>query len=283
MSDRQQVLIIGSGYSVGEIDNEEKNILKKIKNKISLNKTEAFSEVSGMECNELFFLDAHSNESLFFTRKIISNKKYLKRLVLNPFWKDKIEKNFWRYLRLSLIFYFKSVLRDFKRIDVKNIRKWLILTSLRSPILCNVGQTLIFCENTQWNMRNNQWAEDFSKLLYHYRGSFSSLLNYISIQYKNSDVYLAGVDFNKGEYFFNDQYQTITKYKFLREDWTSEIVKNNDKHFSFIEYNGSTMEDELTFMLKKTKEKNISIYSLNEKSLLVSLGYVSYKSIGDIK
>jgi hypothetical protein len=128
-----------------------------------------------------------------------------------------------------------------------------------------------------WDKRGNFWAKTMNQKLFHYRGSFTSVLNYISIKYPNHDVFLAGVDFNSFGYFFSEK--ALSELPFSTNDWTTGISKNNNKHFSIIDYNGTKMDDELPFIINELSKTGNKMYSLSKKSYLVENGFVEYIKI----
>src|SRR3974377_1643754 len=99
-------------------------------------------------------------------------------------------------------------------------------------------------------MKGGEWAKSLKDKVFHFRGSLTTVLNYVSIIRPNQKVFLVGTDFNNSLYFFEEE---IHKLDFKWGDFTSEMVKEQDKHFSVINYKGTTMLDKFDFIVNSLK------------------------------
>src|SRR5690606_952628 len=97
--------------------------------------------------------------------------------------------------------------------------------------------------------------------LFHYRGSFTSVLNYVSLNYAGYSILLVGVDFDSPEYFFQKEMEALT---FETSDRTTDIIKKEQKHFSIIDENGTKMDDLMPYVLECLETTKNPMFSLNE-------------------
>ncbi len=277
------LLIIGSGESLNLLSKNDIEKLNKIKVRVALNKTAYYLNKYGLTYTDVFFTDSFSYTSKYHLRKLIKrNRKNNVNFIISNFWKNKIKYNKIEFYFDFIIFYLKFIKLFIFHNHFKNNR--IIYTFkniwIERPILVKNTNRFIFVSHQQWNKTGNKWAKNIYEDLYHYRGSFSTLLNYVTIKYQDIIVFLIGVDFNSGNYFFQNRINKI-KNKFVSEDWTSELTRKEDKHFSIIDFEGTKIDDELPFMIDRLKENHVEMFSLNDQSYLVLNDYVKYKSIND--
>lgn len=290
------VLVLGSGRSILKLTQTERDLLNTCKVKIGINKYAAFYELSEIIPTHIYFVDDYDASSvrmlnyifkLFRKNKIkkrtfIISKNY-KGLIFNNYFMFIISKQF-NYFKLNVILLLvKLARRILKRFSVNHFnnfnfflnRKIKVNPISRYNLLPN--QAKVQYINVQDSVsKGNKWAKSITEPLYHFKGSFSTVLNYISILYPNRTILLIGVDFNSSDYFFEKE---LDKLNFNTKDWTYEIRKSQNKHFSIIETHGVKIDDELPFMLDKLVDSNNQIYSLSESSYLVYNNYVKYISL----
>lgn len=287
------VVVLGSGSSINELTDTQRTILDSCKVKIAINKYGAFYEKAKVVPSHIFFQDDYDVTSRCFLKYIINFFRSLKlegvtfvvsinykgfffsnriSYTINKF--KMVLSNFCGRLFTSLL---RKILKPFSKSVFNHLKKNLEINfpyyELSRLAFLPPKSNLVYVKKQPWDKRGNIWQVDLSKPLYHYRGSFSSVLNYISIEYPNRPILLAGVDFNESGYFFSEE---LSKISFDVTDWTTDISEKNNKHFSIIDYKGTKMDDELPFMIENLLKTNNVMYSLSRKSYLVEKKIVDY-------
>lgn len=288
------VVVLGSSKSIKELSTEELNFIALSTARIALNKFGAFYEIAKIQPSHIFFYDDYSRSSLLFLKYIILKIKKLKfkeiTFVISQRYQGYLYTNVFFLIINKLIssikyFFYQTVLK-IGRLTIKPINVLLFNKCKRQFDKLNLNDEIIrynlisksssvqYIEIQNWKSRGNTWAKSINEKLYHYRGSFTSVLNYISIIYPHHDIILAGVDFNSFGYFFSDE--MLNKLPFDTEDWTTAISKENNKHFSIIDYQGTKIDDELPFVISELESTGNKMYSLSKNSYLVVNGFVDY-------
>lgn len=287
------VLVLGSGKSVLNLSPTERELLNTCKVKIGINKYAAFYEISQIMPSHIYFVDDYDASAITMLNYIFklyrTNKIKNRIFIVSSNYKGFIYNNYFKFIFFKQLNHLKinfvlllvklgrlvlkkisvSYFNDFKFFLNKTLKINSVFKYNMSP-----KQSKTQYVNTQnWITKGNKWAKSLSEPLYHFRGSFSTVLNYISICYPNKTILLIGVDFNSSDYFFEKQ---LSMLNFDTKDWTSKIKKYHNKHFSIIETNGVKIDDELPFMLDELKKSNNKMYSLNKFSYLVEKGYVEH-------
>lgn len=264
------VLVLGSGKSILNLTKSERELLNTCEVKIGINKYAAFYELAGIEPSHVYFHDDHYESSVLFFQYLIKKikKNRLKNitLIVSESTAKKLIKNKIQYYINTIIFYHKKIFKN------KYPKKKVLL------IPKNYNIQTIRIEN--YIKKCTPWAKKKEDPLYHFKGSFSTVLNYISIFYPNKTVLLVGVDFNTSDYFFESE---LEKLSFETKDWTYELRKNHNKHYSVIETDGVKMDEELPFMIDELAKTNNKMLSLNIKSYLVENGFVKSVDLKDFK
>lgn len=293
------VLVLGSGTSILNLTQTERELLNTIKVKIGINKYAAFYELSAIIPTHIYFVDDYDSSSirmLNYIFKLFRKNKIKKRtFIISENYKGFIYNNYFmfifskqfNYLKLNIILLFVKLARhSIKRFSINYFNNFNFFLNKKikvNPIdrynLLPNQSKIQYIKIQDSISKGNKWAESISEPLYHFKGSFSTVLNYISILYPNKTILLAGVDFNSSDYFFEKE---LDELNFETKDWTYEIRKTHNKHFSIIETHGIKIDDELPFMLHKLVKSNNEIYSLNESSYLVKNNYVEYISLKNL-
>lgn len=290
------VLVLGSGKSILNLTQEEKKFLNSCDVKIGINKYAAFHKIPGISPTHVYFHDDYSYESIIFLKHIfktlIKDKLTETTFIVSPNYKGHFSTNliqfFLKKAQIVIANFTEKILMKLCRLLIKPISKdffnYLKITISKKMISADIQRLSIlpkkskveYVEIQDWKSRNNKWANDLKQKLYHYRGSFTSVLNYIAIEYPNRNILLAGVDFNSPEYFFEEN---LRKLNFDTSDWTTQIVKENKKHFSIINFEGTKMDDEFPFIINELEKTNNKMYSLSSQSYLVEQNFVDYISL----
>lgn len=279
--DIDKVIVLGSGKSINNLSKEEIAHINRCKMVIAFNKYMAFHDLVGIIPTHVYFLDVHDN-----SLKILS-------YILKKCRKDNLK---------NLIFIVNS---ELKKLNCSNQLVWLIKKiKIKLSILPKIfsgnekrrhlkmlfgDDFLLESFNTYRFFFTNhidymkhghggEWSKSISPLIYHYRGSLTSILNICSILSPNTPIYLIGNDFNSSEYFFE---QHLENFEFSMNDFTTPIIKEKDLHFSVIDYKGTTIFDVLPFIINKLKETGNDLFCINPDSLLVTKGGVEYLKLID--
>jgi hypothetical protein len=270
------VIVLGSGQSISKLTSEEIDYINRCKTVIALNKFMAFYKVSGIIPTHIFFLDKHDN-SLIILEHILNvcNNDKLKNLTF-VLHRDIEYLTYTSYRGLFKV-WIKHNLKIIKHIlknkEADSILKGIAgkFTKFRIP----PSSSISFFTTHRW-LEGGIWARDTSMKLYHYRGSLTSILNYVTLIKPKKDVYLVGNDFNSNKYFFQKELDSL---KIDSKDWTTPIVEKHKKHFSVIGYEGKTIYDKLPFIIDRMIESQNHLYCTNPESLLVIEGNLVYKGL----
>ena len=270
--DIDRVIVLGSGMSILDLTKEEKKHIARCKYVIAFNKFMAFYKKAGVLPTHVYFYDKHDNSFDFFKYILkVCRKDSLCNLtfITNELYAQnrKSFKSFFKFYRLRIE---KKVLHKKLSIEekewIRNFKNNSLLYPINSKILAiNVG-TMI---------EGGDWAANLKQKIFHYRGSLTSVLNICTILFPNTDVFLVGNDFNYSSYFFEEE---INELKFAWKDWTYDLVKKEGKHFSYQNYQGTSMEDNFLFIIESMSKTNNNLYCINPNSLLIESG-VKYKPL----
>lgn len=291
--DKDFIVVLGSGNSIKELSQSQLQILNRAKVRIAINKFGGFYELAGIKPTHIFFYDDYSKSSILFLKYIFGKLREngLKGItfIVSEKYKGYLFNNKFMYFRKTYCLLIMRYLTDnsiklgrliIKPIDIKLFNRFKKSVGLdfenieffRFGLLPKKSM-IQYIEIQNWKTRGNFWANSLNQKLYHYRGSFTSVLNYISILYPNSNILLAGVDFNSPCYFFENE---LDKLKFETADWTTNISKKNKKHFSIIDFEGTKIDDELPFVINELKKTNNEMFSFSKNSYLVNEGFVKF-------
>ena len=269
------VIVLGSGLSILELTEQEIQYINRCKVVIAFNKFMIFYKKSKIIPTHVYFLDFHDN-----------NLQILKHL-LNVCKEDNLDNlTFILHNRVKdMIFphYTKRLNILFKDFDLKKVFKGQFISYLRElkDIVLFKAATgpkkaeYLFTSFNDW-LQGGEWAKTIAQSLYHYRGSLSSVLNYVTIIAPGKTVYLVGTDFNSSRYFFDKE---LNDLPFTTRDWTSDIIKEHNKHFSVIEYQGTTIFDKIPYILYEMKQHGNQLFCINNKSEMVLKGNITLKKL----
>ncbi len=268
---KKDIIVLGSGTSILELSEDEREYINQCEVVIAINKFMAFYEKAKIIPTHIFYVDAYEWSVVLFLKHIfkvcrknnlknltfIIGKKILKKYIT----KQRLEDNIFLYFLKKIYLQLKY---KFNKTDNLN----LFLVPRQSHFE--------FVSHQNWINQNNNWSDSLEKPLFHYRGSLTTVLNYISIKYPNRPIKLVGTDFYGSEYFFQ---QELDQLNINWEDWSTSITQQEGKHFSAISYQGTTMFDKLDYIIDNLRQSGNDIYCCNPKSLLVTNGYIDYKPI----
>lgn len=269
------IIVLGCGESILKLSEEEKKFINSCKYVIGINKFMAFYKKSGLQPNFIYFHDELENAVLMFkyilkvcrennlTNLTFFTNKHFK-LLTTPFW-------------FAPLFYLKS--KSFFKWYVFRKRLWLadrVYLKIKFERLLPPKNSVVKSLKLERFDEGKNWAKSLDEPLFNYKGSLSSILNLCSIISPNTNIYLVGNDFNGSKYFFQDE---LEKLPFDSIDYTSNIVRKENRHMSFITTNGKKFTDKLPYILSKLHERGNELFCINPESLLVKEGNVKYKKI----
>lgn len=260
---QKEVIILGSGMSILNLSNKEKEYINNCEIIIAINKFMAFYKKAEILPTHVYFVDNYQSSTKLFLQHVFnvcrSDKLTNLNFIINKSFKDKIISN-------DFVYKIKKKYWNFKYGKISE--DWDLFLV---PQNCNFQ----FIYHQPF-LEGDNWAKTLDESLFHYRGSLSTVLNYISIEFPSRIIKMIGVDFNSPEYFFQKELENL---KFDWKDWTTSIVNEKKIHFSAIEYEGTTIFDKFEFMIENLKKSNNSLYSCSPESLLVTKGFVKNISI----
>lgn len=275
---RKGVVVIGSGKSINSLSDAELEFINSFEIKIGINKYTAFFKSGRIVPSHIYFVDTFDESAFNFLNLIfkVTRREMLKGLhfILNKKLKNNLSfttRNYFIHYLIASVKRYISRKAPYLLINNPKKRQKRFLLPKKSKVT--------YIETQPWMGKDNNWGKDIDEPLYHFRGSLSTVLNYISIKYPGYNIYFTGVDFDSDGYFFQKE---LEKISFKKDDWTTEIVQKNKKHFSIIPYEGTTIIDAFPYMLKELQKTNNKIFSLSESSYLVKNGiipFINYKTI----
>lgn len=290
---KDYVVILGSGESINQLTKEQRKFINSCSVKIAINKFAAFYEKAEIVPTHIYFTDHHigapRNMLLYIIDKFKKEKIRNITFIVSIFYSNTFKTPFYFYLyTIKRLVVNKTVnimyrLNDkfFKRINVpvsKKIKSRLNLIFKKDISYISIPSQIKvqYVDIQDWLQKGGKWAKDLNTPLYHFKGSISSTLNYVSIVFPNKKVLLVGVDMNSSKYFFEEE---LNKLDFITHDWTDKVVKKNNKHISIIPYNGVKIDDEMPYILRELSKTNNTLFSINKNSYFVEKGYIELKNI----
>lgn len=266
-----RVIVLGSGPSVLDLTEEEKNYINRCKYVIAFNKFMAFYKKAGILPTHVYFHDRHDRSRTFFKyilqvcRKdrlenltFFTNKEFAARTSLFAFFR-------FNKFRLERFLFNKSL--------GEKTEEWMgfyLKGLMRYP-----KKSVVHSIEITPSLIGGKWAESLNDKIFHYKGSITSVLNICSILFPYKDVFLVGTDFNSTSYFFEEE---LGRLEFEWKDHTYDSVKETGVHYSFQQTYGKTIDDKFPYVLKSMKTTHNTLYCINPNSLLIGLG-VKYKAL----
>ena len=268
-----KTVVLGCGKSILSLTQNEIDLVNHCKVVIAMNKYMAFYKKIGIIPTHVYFVDDHENSRRFLEYIFkVCEKDNLSGLtfIVNETLKNILYSSKFELLHL----FFKNSMIDLvESIRLTCVRHFFL--NRRHYVQKPPYNHFQFISTTDW-LHGGAWAETLQEKLFHYRGSLTSILNYCTITAPAKDIFLLGNDFNGSEYFFDEE---LKKIPFDWTDWTSSLTKKENKHFSFINHQGTKMQDCFPFILNELSKRNTKLFCVNKESLLVKECGVMYQSI----
>ena len=271
--DIDRTIVLGCGKSILSLTQDEIDHVNHCKIVIAMNKYMAFYKKIGIIPTHVYFVDDHENSRRFLEYIFsVCERDHLNGLtfIVNNSLKSVLYTSKINRIFLPFKNAFCDLIDSFRLACVRHF-----FLNRRHYIHKLPHNTFQFVSTTDW-LQGGVWAESLQDKLFHYRGSLTSVLNYCSIIASAQDIFLLGNDFNGSEYFFEEDLKNIP---FDWTDWTTNIIKKENKHFSFIEHQGTKMQDYFPFILRELDKRDTKLYCVNKESLLVKECGVKYQSL----
>jgi hypothetical protein len=283
--DINKVVVLGAGTSINALTPAEKAYINRCKVVIAVNKFMAFYRQTSLMPTHVYFVDINANnlrmlqyvfdvccEDKLTGLEFILNDRLYGHLSCTNLTRSSVRKIgaqlYWHVRRFMLAPSYRHAK------DVGSYIKCKMLPTL-PDLYCPPGCSYTLIRHTLW-LEGGNWAKDLIHSLFHFRGSLTTVLNYISIKYPNRDVLLVGNDFDGNEYFFQKELDAL---EFDWTDFTTAVIKESGKHFSATEHKGTTMFDKFGDVMNYMTETGNSVYVCNKESLLHTEADVPYRSI----
>ena len=257
---KKEVFILGSGGSINELTEEEKNYINQAPVRIALNKFMAFYKKAGIIPSHVFFIDAHSPSSTNMLQYIfdLCHEDDLGDII---FIANAAVRN--------RVFRHKGLLYYVAKYHPIQFHKHHAYYLIKRPFKIDFIKMYNYLEG-------GKWAESLNEPLFHFRSSLSTVLNYASIKYPGYTIKLVGTDLNSKDYFFEQELKNLS---FSSTDWTTQHTKKADKHFTVQNFKGTNFLDKIPFMKEELEKTANPIYCCSPQSLLVLDDYIEYREI----
>ncbi|CAK6687624.1 hypothetical protein OGCDGJMD_00259 [Cyanobium usitatum str. Tous] len=273
-TERKKVAILGSGISALNLTLDQLFAIDKCNAIIAFNKSMAFANIAGVVPTDFVFLDGFSATAKAFLQIgldfCIRHQLSLNNIVMSNGLRGRVTTS--QEAHLMSIGATQRLRQGCSALYSVNMEKCLASWTYLAP----KSTAITYCDHTPFQQPSNRWASSYDQPLYHYRGSLTHVLNFITIQYPDSDIYLAGVDFNTPHYFFQEE---LAEYADFNSDWTTQLVTDTGLHFSAQHWEGTTMFDDSEYINHQLSLYGCRLFSLNEKSLMVKHSLATYRDI----
>lgn len=270
--DIDKVIVLGSGLSILDLTKEEKEHINRCKYVIAFNKFMAFYQKAGILPTHVYFHDWHGNSLNFY--KYILKICRRDRLTNLTFITNKEFAQQYKYFSFFRFNLFRIQRRIFHKKLSESATDWMG-GYLKRKLFKYPHCSIIYNIEVTHYLKGGKWANSLNQIIFHYKGSLTSVLNICSIIFPKKDIFLVGTDFTNSSYFFEDE---IEKLNFEWKDFTHQLVKDTGIHFSFQQTEGKTIEDAFPYIISSLKETENTLYCVNNNSMLIKLG-VKYKPL----
>lgn len=265
------VVVLGSGYSVNSLPSELVEWINNCKARIAVNKFGYFFDKTIIKPTDLYFHDWKDDTAQFFLRESMKKlsslgeiKLYLSHRLRKYIFKNRVKYKIHLAIYFSSHFLIKLFRKFLKPLSAKyfNLLKDYIERRFPfRPLLYKNKKRIRFIKIKDLFSEDNKWSETYEKALYHFRGSLTTVLNVISIEYPYSKVLLIGIDLIDKRYFFDDELKEIYLQKGVGKDWSTIYMEKEGKHFSAIEMKGVTMLDRMNYCIDQLELTKNHLYA----------------------
>jgi hypothetical protein len=269
-----ECVVLGSGQSILDLSDQERERLNRAECRLALNKYAAFSELAGITPTHVFFLDDYDMTCRRFLQHIFnrciessdSNLTFvIPRRSRNRLRTCSAEELQRRQGRLEWLGFRQPPFALYRPVTPRFPGKYLVPKDAQFE----------FTTHHEWRT-GGEWATSLNQPLFHFRGSLTSALNYLSIQFPGWPVRLVGTDFAGGEYFFQSE---LDQLGFEWRDWTTPLVAEANLHFSAQQFEGTTMFDRFEFIVEQMERTGTPLVCQSRNSALVKRQLVAWEPV----
>ena len=274
------VVVLGCGYSINTLPSELVEWINNCKARIAINKFGYFFDKTRIKPTDLYFHDCKDETAKFFLRESIKKISSLGeiKLYLSPSLKRYVCENQVKYkiqlarhiLSHTIIRLLKKFVKPLSLKYFRLLKDWIGSRASFRPLYYKNKKKIRFVKIKDLFSEDNKWSETYEKPLYHFRGSLTTVLNVISIEYPYSKVLVLGVDLIDKRYFFDNELEDLFLKQHIGKDWTTAYMEKEGKHFSAIEMKGVTMIDRINYCIDRLEltENFLYAYPANNASVL---------------
>lgn len=273
-----RVFVLGSGESCLKLDLVEIDKINSSEVSIAINKFALFAHLIGIRYTHIYFNDIYGLNIYIETIKSLHKDSNL--TIITNFYLANLLYTSYLGLLKSVVFdgYYRlrSIFVSILRLGNPGRSHELIIN--RKFEFYRVGKKvrLDVIKTTAWDDMEAKWATEPNEPLYSYRGSLTSVLNYISVKYPGFAVKCVGTDFNGSKYFYEDE---LRDSGIEHEDHTTSIVKKKGIHFSFHNISQGKLSDAFPKILNAMEMSGNTLSCNNKDSLLIKECRIKYKSV----
>ncbi|HAC62867.1 MAG TPA: hypothetical protein DCF68_04855 [Cyanothece sp. UBA12306] len=256
----KECFIIGSGRSLLNLSEAEKNYLNSHPNTLAMNKYLLFYEKIGIIPKALFlgdfhfpahkvFLETIQNASQLNTKPTYYVDQYYKKLFSQPL----------KYLGWNL----------------ENRYQLYTKYNYLPPLYVNYPN-LAFFKAEGRSGREFIWGKSLDEQLFFQRGSLSTALNLAYIIYPDCDIKLIGIDLSYPESFYEEELKARTD---LIDTYYYERARKAEKHDTVVETKEGTVLDRFPLIQQELAQRGNKLLCCNPNSLVVTQGLCDYVPI----
>lgn len=273
-----RVFVLGSGESCLKLNSLEIDKINSSEVSIAINKFGLFAHLIGIRYTHIYFNDIYGLNIYIETIKSLHKDSSL-TIITNCYLANLIYTSYLGLVK-SVVFdsYYRlrSIFVSILRLGNPGLSHELIIN--RRFEFYRVGKKvrLDVIKTTAWDDMEAKWATELNEPLYSYRGSLTSVLNYISVKYPGFAVKCVGTDFNGSKYFYEDE---LRDSGIEHEDHTTSIVKKKGIHFSFHNISQGKLSDAFPKILNAMEMSGNTLSCNNKDSLLIKECRIEYKSV----
>ena len=197
---RKHVVILGSGKSILALSAGERAFINQCDARIAINKFGAFGDTSGLVPSHIFFLDSYDESCRnvlqhTFARAIQQARRGMTFVVSDALRGKCVTCTDSQRSSLEAAQYFSQLEHD--------PFAWRTLTDFTGDadsFLIPPESNLQFRQHHEW-LAGGPRAKASNEPLFPFRASLTSAINYATIEFPHSVIWLVGADFTDGAYF----------------------------------------------------------------------------------
>lgn len=261
--------VLGSGSSILELTPGQCDFLSQAPHVIAMNKFILYWEKVSIAPSHYFLADIHFPSYLVLQRTLEKIESMPREPVL---WLER------RYRPFLLADVSKA-----KRQSARaQLAEWQESCPDRSLKLHNLTsrKLLFFRRRDHFSKpRWYNWAVSIHQPLYFWRSSLTILLNLLYLLRPHSPIVLVGVDLNRSESFFQEEFEQDT----LLHDHTLGRGYEASLHPTAARLGQNEgIQSRWPFISRMCARHGITIYNSNRESLLVKEGYLEYRNVPEL-